>query len=129
MDSHYILFITVLGLIIADLTVIYPCHNFSGENKISHILLQALMVSYCIHKSLTLDPLLSKNSTYTITSNFFKMHFHINLLPIPRSPKLFITFGTVIKTCTPVISECLLYVSLISTYLIWFKCEALYTMS
>ena len=118
MDSHYILFITVLGLIIADLTVIYPCHNFSGENKISHILLQALMVSYCIHKSLTLDPLLGKNSTYTITSNFFKMHFHINLLPTPRSPKLFITFGTVIKTCTPIISECLLYVSLISTYLI-----------
>jgi len=88
------------------------------------------MASYCIHKTLTLGPLLSKkNSTQTIISNFFKIHFHTILLPIPRSPKLVLTFGTVTKTCTHVISECLLYVSLIWTSLIWFKCEALHTMS
>jgi len=88
------------------------------------------MVSYCMHKSLILEPLLSKmNSTHTITSNFFKMHFHIILVPTPRSPELVLTFGTVTKTCTPVFSECLLLCLINLKLLDLIKCEALHTMS
>jgi len=71
-----------------------PYQEINGRSGSQEILcLRYPNVHYRVHKSLPLDPILSRmNPVHILTPFFFKINFNIIPTSKPRSPKLSLSF-------------------------------------